>query len=214
MQTNLILIRHGESTWNREGRVQGWLDPPLSERGVQQAAQLAARLRAEPIDALYASPQLRAHATAQAIADAKGLALQTDIRLREHRLGAIEGLTTKEIAGKFPELHERAAQTNLWVGAPGEELVQDFSRRVQECADELLARHLGGSVAVVAHGGTLNRLLMAWLGIEVRRHPVFHFDNTSITRVRWRGALVQVLALNDCAHVRELAAPADLQTHW
>ena len=75
MHTILLLIRHGESTWNREGRVQGWLDPPLSERGSQQAELLAERLRDQPLDALYSSPQQRAHATAQAIADLKGLSV-------------------------------------------------------------------------------------------------------------------------------------------
>src|SRR5207302_46661 len=97
LATQLLLIRHGESTWNREGRVQGWLDPPLSERGIQQAARLAERLRDEPLDALYASPQQRARATAQAIADIKGLPLQLDDRLREHRLGGIQGLTPVDL---------------------------------------------------------------------------------------------------------------------
>jgi 2,3-bisphosphoglycerate-dependent phosphoglycerate mutase len=113
LQTTLLLIRHGGSTWNREGRVQGWLDPPLSERGVQQAALLSERLRAQHIDALYASPLRRARATAQAVADLKGLPLRVDDRLREHRLGGIQGLTPDEIASKFPQLHARVGQTDL-----------------------------------------------------------------------------------------------------
>ena len=214
MQTTLLLIRHGESTWNREGRVQGWLDPPLSERGVQQAALLAERLRAQPIDALYASPLQRARATAQAIADLKGLPLSVDDRLREHRLGGIQGLTADEIASKFPQLHARVGQTDLWVSAPDEEPLEEFSERMRLCGAALAERHAGQTIAVVSHGGSINRLLMAWLGIDVRRHPVFHLDNASITQVRLQGALVQVMVLNDCSHLRELAAPGDLQTHW
>ena len=146
MLTTLLLIRHGESTWNREGRVQGWFDPPLSERGLQQFALLAERLREQHIDALYASPLQRARATALAIAKLKGLPLRVYKRLREHRPGGIQGLTGDEIASKFPQLH------------------------------------------------------------------VFHRDNTSITRVRLRGALVQVMALHDCSHLHELTAPVDLQS--
>jgi 2,3-bisphosphoglycerate-dependent phosphoglycerate mutase len=214
LQTTLLLIRHGESTWNREGRVQGWLDPPLSERGVQQAVLLAERLREQPIDALYASPLQRARATAQAIADLKALPLRVDDRLREHRLGGIQGLTSDEIASKFPQLHARVGQTNLWVGAPDEEPLEEFSERMRLCGSELAERHAGQTIAVVTHGGSINRLLMAWLGIAVLRHPVFHLDNTSLTRVRLRGALVQLMALNDCSHLRELTAPVDLQSHW
>ena len=137
-----------------------------------------------------------------------------DERLREHRLGGIQGLTSDEIASKFPALHARVGQTNLWVGAPDEEPLAEFSERVRLCGAELVARHAGQTIAVVSHGGSLNRLLMAWLGIDVLRHPPFHLDNTSITRVRLRGTLVQVMALNDCSHLRGFAAPVDLQSHW
>ena len=214
MPTELLLIRHGESVWNREGRVQGWLDPPLSDKGLQQAASLAERLRGWPLAAIYASPLERARVTAEMIGKAAEVRVTLDDRLREHRLGAIQGLTGSEIRAKYPEQFALAGRTNRWVPAPDEEPVTEFMERVRAAGDDVIARHAGQMVALVSHGGSINRLLMAWLGIDPLRHPPFHVDNASLTHVRVSEALIQVRILNDTSHLLAETAPHDAATHW
>src|SRR5476649_965924 len=102
-ETSLItLIRHGETTWNAERRVQGQLESPLSERGVQQAEALAQRMQFEKFDALYASDLARAYATAEKIAALTGGRIHSDQRLRERHYGVFQGFTWDEIRQKFP----------------------------------------------------------------------------------------------------------------
>ncbi|MCA1554742.1 MAG: histidine phosphatase family protein, partial [Chloroflexi bacterium] len=160
MTTRFILVRHGESTWNSEERIQGWLDPPLSQRGVQQAELVGERLRTETIDAVYASPQERARATAEHIARHHALPVQLDDRLREQFLGALQGLTTAEIASRFPERTASYRSSPLWSRVADEESVEQLSQRVCGCCCEMIERHHHQTVVVVSHGGALNRLLI------------------------------------------------------
>jgi broad specificity phosphatase PhoE len=214
LPTDLLLIRHGESIWNREGRVQGWLDPPLSERGLEQAVRLAERMSEWPIAAVYASTLERARVTAECIARAHKLAVTLDERLREHRLGAIQGLTGSEIHAKYPEQFALAGRTDRWVPAPDEEPVTEFMHRVRAAGDDVLSRHREQMVAIVSHGGSINRLLMSWLGIDPQRHPPFHVDNASLTHVRMTDALMQIRMLNDISHLPMDHAPHDVAAHW
>jgi broad specificity phosphatase PhoE len=156
----------------------------------------------------------RAKTTAETIGRIKSLPVVLDERLREHRLGQIQGLTASEIRTKFPDQFALAGQTNQWVAAPGEEPVTEFMQRVRSAGDEVVNRHRGQKVVVVSHGGSINRLLMSWLGIDPQRHPVFHLDNASLTHVRLSGALIQLRMLNDTSHLQAETAPTDTVTHW
>src|SRR5438876_6792690 len=106
--TTLILARHGETDWNRDGRCQGHADPPLNERGREQALELAELLADEPIEAVYSSDLRRAHETARIVADRKGLDVIVDPQLRERDVGHWSGLTAAEIEERFPD------QIRLW----------------------------------------------------------------------------------------------------
>src|SRR5690606_368207 len=101
--TSLYLIRHAHTAWNGAGRMQGWEDVPLDERGRQQAQALARRLRSEPIQAVYTSPLSRSLATAEPLAQALGVALRCDDRLRERHLGEWSGLTFDEARQRNPD---------------------------------------------------------------------------------------------------------------
>src|SRR5438093_966133 len=101
--TTLLLARHGETDWNREGRWQGWADPPLNESGRAQARELAEQLRLTPFDAVYSSDLLRAHETAEIVAAPHAVPVVADPGLREIDVGSWSGLTRAELQERFPD---------------------------------------------------------------------------------------------------------------
>ena len=154
MTTTLLLARHGETDWNREGRFQGHADPPLNERGREQARLLAELLADEPLEAVYTSDLRRAYETAQVVAEAKRLEVIVDPRLRERDVGHWSGLTRAEIEERFPD------ELRLWhegTVACGESH-EALSGRVVEAARRIAAAHPAGRVLVVTHGGALRML--------------------------------------------------------
>lgn len=194
------MIRHGESTWNREGRIQGWSESPLSQLGREQAVWLAARLAGEPIRAIYASPSVRAAETAEIIAARLGLGISFDPRLREHGLGDLEGLTGEEVVKRYPQIHAAWQEGDIWIEVPGGEGRRAFAQRVWEAMQEIIARHPDETVAVVAHGGTVGIFLLRLLGMQENRLIPFRFDNASITEVTC-GSRPRITKLNDTCHL-------------
>jgi broad specificity phosphatase PhoE len=154
-----LLIRHAESTWNAAGRWQGQGDPPLSDRGRRQAAQLAQALGAEPIDFLIASDLARAAETAAILGRALGLVPRADRRLRELDIGAWTGLTGAEIAHGERELLERFQAGDPDARPGGGESRREIRRRVRGAVGEMTAQHPGRRVALVTHLGVIRALL-------------------------------------------------------
>lgn len=161
--TSLCLIRHGETTWNREGRWQGHADPGLTEAGLEQARRLAEALRAEhrdrPWTRLYASDLVRARATARLIGEVLGLGLEVDRRLRELDVGAWAGLTRPEIAAR-----DDATLRAFESGAPdvrpgGGETRIEIRQRSHAFVCEIADRHPGERVLVVTHLGVIRALV-------------------------------------------------------
>ncbi len=204
MATRFILVRHAETAWNNEGRMQGWLDAPLNERGIAQAALVGERLANEHIDAIYASPLQRARDTAEQIARPHQISVQLDDRLREQYLGVLQGLTGEQVQARFAERVAQYRSTAHWVQVADEETMDQLAERVCACCDELIARHPNQTVVIVSHGGALNRLLISWLGINVRRRSMFDLYNCSITRVSTDGATCRVHCVNDIQHLQTL----------
>ena len=129
--TRILLVRHGETEWNAAGRVQGWTDSPLSDRGRAQAARLAARLAAFPLAAVYASDLSRARDTARALAAPHGLPVLDDPGLRERCYGDWEGLTLSELEARYPDAWDRYhRQRALDVLIPGGETWEEVAARV------------------------------------------------------------------------------------
>lgn len=197
----MLFIRHGESTWNQEGRIQGWSDAPLSELGRKQAERLARRLAGEPVRAIYASPLARAAETAEVIAARLRLGITLDPRLREYGLGDLEGLTGEEVAERYPEIHSAWRESDAWVALPGEEGRQAFVERVWEAMEEIIRRHPDEAVVVVAHGGTVSIFLIGLLGLSEGRRSPFFFDNASITEVTFGSSRPRIIRLNDTCHL-------------
>jgi broad specificity phosphatase PhoE len=149
--TTILFVRHGETDWNRERRVQGHSDTPLNDTGRAQARALSTRLAGEPIDAVYASDLARAHETARILAEPRGLQVTAVTDLRERHFGTWEGMTDDEVLTRFPE----AA-----AGARGDgETWEAMSRRVLDALARIAEAHPRGRVLVVSHGGPLQALL-------------------------------------------------------
>ncbi|MHB8641805.1 MAG: histidine phosphatase family protein [Gaiellaceae bacterium] len=151
--TEFLLVRHGETDWNRERRFQGHADEPLNELGREQARDLAHELARERIDAIYSSDLARARETAEIVAERVGVPVVTDPALREIDVGEWQGLTWPEIEQRFPEgtrnWHERG-----WGWEQGESY-EDLDARVVTRLREIAAAHPDERICVVGHGGTI-----------------------------------------------------------
>ena len=187
---DLRLVRHGESTWSTLGLAQGHNDrAELTSRGLRQAAETAARFRGRSVRALYASDLRRALQTAAAFADALGLPVFADSRLRERSLGVLEGTAAAAIDPAFTGLADGRV-TDPDTRPAGGESVRDLYQRAAGFAEELAAPQDGdghdgqsGDVVVVAHGGTL-RVLEAYLtGVPVEQMAWPPLENTRVLRI-------------------------------
>ena len=154
--TRLWVIRHGETEWNTQARIQGHTDIDLNERGRWQAQQAATALQHEGLSAVYSSDLRRALHTAQAIAQACGLPLHVQPQLRERSFGALEGRTFAEVEAEQPEAARRWRQRDPDFGPPGGETLSDFHQRCTQALVAIAQQHLGHTVALVAHGGVLD----------------------------------------------------------
>jgi len=210
---NLLLIRHGETAWNAEHRIQGRLDVPLSTTGVWQTGRLAQRLADEAIDSVISSDLARAWMTGAPLADARGLAMVPEPRLRERAFGIFEGKTLDEIAAEHPEELVAWRSRDVDWRIPGGESGAEFIERVLTALHEIAAAYAGRTVAVVTHGGVLdvvyrNARALAW--DAPRDHLML---NASINRLQAEtGPLrLQIVDWADIAHLEqardELAAP-------
>lgn len=179
MPTEVLLIRHGETDWNASRRWQGRAPVPLNEAGLAQAQALARYLAARqvPIDVLYSSPLPRARQTAQAIADALGLTVLTDDRLREVDVGDWQGLSHDEIEAWDGERFAAYLADWYHTPTPNGESRMELQVRARAAFDDITARHCGATIAIVSHGGTLGMLLESLLG-KIERPSL---SNTSIT---------------------------------
>jgi probable phosphoglycerate mutase len=158
-EARLVLVRHGETVWNREGRIQGYeANSPLSGTGEAQARAVAARLSQEGIDLLFSSDSGRTLQTAEPIARATGLEIIADRGLRERAYGIFEGRTFAEIAAEYPADYERMRTRDPDYKSPGGESAIEFQDRIVETMERIAARAAGKRAAVVTHQGVLGVL--------------------------------------------------------
>ncbi len=154
--TEVCIIRHGETDWNVEKRIQGHIDIPLNSNGLAQAGAAAKGLVRHQFAAVYSSDLDRAWQTAKASADQLNLPLQAVAGLRERHFGALQGLTSTEIAEQLPHLHQPYLSRHPDHDFEGGESLLAFARRIVATVEELAARHSGQAVLLVAHGGVLD----------------------------------------------------------
>lgn len=211
--TRLLLVRHGETDWNRDARVQGHEDIALNAIGRRQARQLAAALAAaDRIDAIYSSDLARALETARPSAAAAGAPLTPMAALRERHFGLYQGRRFVDVRAEQPEQAERWRRRDPdWVPPGGGESLRQFRVRITQAVRALAARHLGRQVAVFTHGGALDVLYRAATGLELQDARTWELGNAAINRLLWTpdGGFVLV-GWADAAHLEEQALDESL----
>ena len=202
MATRFILIRHGQTEWNRGAeRFRGHADLPLNETGLAQAQKVAARLASEKIAAVYSSPLQRARQTAQPLADALHLDIQKHDGLLDIDFGALEGMTVDEARQAFPEVIDK------WLTAPGHvkfpkgDSFKTMRTRIEAMLDELAAKHADETVALSSHKVVCGALLCCVLGLDGDALWRIQQDNACINRFERRDAGWVVTLLNETSHL-------------
>ena len=194
-------MRHGQSTWNHERRIQGQLDPPLSDEGRRQAAQLGRRLAGRTFAGVYTSDLRRAAETAMLVGQALGVDATPMAELREIYLGQWEGLRAEELAVRFPQAWASWSEDPSWDLVPGGEGSAAFEARVGLALDRLFERHPQGDVLVVTHGGVIQIALHHVVGRPGRGIFPFRIQNASVSVLEKRNGRVVVSGVNDIAHL-------------
>ncbi len=197
----LYLVRHGETDWNREGRLQGLTDSALNEVGRSQARSLADRLTGLECDALYTSPLLRAVETAEFLAETLHRTPIVHHGLRERDVGAWGGMTYAEVRSVYPDEWDRSvAGEDVAIG--GGESKRIVQTRMEHALEQIGAHHAGGSVVVVSHGLALKTLLCGLIGLDLRHSErIATGANTSLTVFENRNGAPRLTMLADTAHL-------------
>ncbi len=204
--TRLLLIRHGETAWNRETRIQGHTDIPLSALGLAQAERLAAALADEPFDAIYTSDLSRARQTAEALGRGRGLEIVLDAQLRERAFGRFEGLSWEEINQTYPEESARWRHREPDFAVGGGESLREFSARCLAAARRASSAHPGQSIVLVAHGGVLDCLYRAATRVTLDAPRSWKLGNATINRLLATVEGFTLIGWNDDSHLAGLSA--------
>ena len=207
--TTVLLVRHGETAWNAERRLQGHLDIALNVEGARQAAAVARALSTVKIDAVISSDLQRASQTAQAIATSHRLPVQLERLLRERCYGGFEGLLYSEIEQRFP--HEfakwqaREVDAILPAGANLGETFREFYERATGAILDRAARCPGQTIVLVAHGGVLECAYRCALGLSLETPRNFTIPNASINRFTVQGGKLTLISWGEIDHLHHVA---------
>ena len=199
--TRIVAIRHGETVWNAEMRMQGQLDTTLSERGRWQAGRAADSLAGEGIEAIFSSDLERAFDTAQALARRLGLPVTTDTGLRERGFGVFQGSTYAEIDARWPEQAARWRHHDPDFGPDGGETLREFNARAVATCARIAASQAGRSIAIFTHGGVLDCLYRAASGVALGAPRSWELGNAAINRLLYTPRGFTLVGWSDTAHL-------------
>ena len=201
MTTRLCLVRHGETAWNAEHRVQGQLDIPLSEVGLKQAQAVGRALKEEHFDAIYSSDLVRARQTAEPIANFLSIKMLLEKDLRERHYGIFERLTYAEVKVRYPEDYARfEAREPDYAFRTGESL-KDFSARSIAVISKIVNEHKDKSILVFTHGGVLDKLYRFITGLPLSAPRNFGIPNAGLNRIEITPSGWQIRSWADVAHL-------------
>jgi 2,3-bisphosphoglycerate-dependent phosphoglycerate mutase len=198
----VLLLRHGQTAWNAEQRIQGHTDIGLDDTGRWQAQRLAQALQELAIDGIYSSDLARAASTAAATAQLLGLPVVHHTGLRERCFGSFEGLTHTEVQTRWPDAAQHWRQRDPSFGPPGGETGAGFHDRCVATASQLVAQHAGQTVALFAHGGVLDALYRAATHQSLQAPRTWQLGNATINRLLWTGEAFTLIGWNDDAHLQ------------
>ncbi|HEV7214572.1 MAG TPA: histidine phosphatase family protein [Chloroflexota bacterium] len=205
----LLLLRHGQTLWNKELRYNGDTDIELTALGQRQAAALAARLQPRHVDIVIASNLRRAISTAEPIASACRCSVRLDARWREVRFGDAEGLRWRDVVERFPLAARGWAENRPEAAMPGGESLLDVMARVQPALDELAAEFDNRTVAIVSHGGPLRVALCSLLTADITQHWRYNIAPCTLSEVAVYGSGGVLNVLNDACHLRAKGSAAE-----
>jgi probable phosphoglycerate mutase len=208
MPQKIIIVRHGETRYNVERRLQGWTDIPLNEHGHEQAAKAADRLSAETVSIIYTSDQQRAHATASHIARKLRLKPHKRRSLREDKMGIFEGWQwEKEIDPYKQKLWEERilarVRMDIHWKAEGAESCYEHTQRVKKFLRQIETKHRDDTVMLVTHGGTINRIMEIY-GFRKITDEYTRYQNTAVTILVKDKTGYQLVLHNDISHLLDL----------
>ena len=201
MTTRLCIVRHGETAWNAEHRVQGQLDIPLNEVGLRQAQAVGRVLGAERFDVIYSSDLSRAMQTAQPTASALGMKILQDRDLRERHYGMFERQTYAEVKGRHSAEYARFAARDPDFDFGGGESLTSFSKRSISAVSRLAKQHEGQRILVFTHGGVLDELYRHIQGVPARAVRDFGIPNCGLNRVEFALSRWQIQTWAEVAHL-------------
>jgi 2,3-bisphosphoglycerate-dependent phosphoglycerate mutase len=209
MPARLLLVRHGQTSWNCDGRFMGQMDIPMDDTGERQAEAVARRLRLERPEAIYTSDLSRALNTAQAIREAIGESVSpaqlprliVEPRLREMHFGEWQGMTYTEIKTSQPETLAEWETDLVHIAPPGGESFAQTTERIKAVLDEIKTDHPDGTTLLVAHGGALQSLICLALGISIDRFWQFSMNNTGLSELNIYPAGGVLIRFNDICHL-------------
>lgn len=202
MATWIYLVRHGQTAWNKEGRLCGSSDVPLSKEGLVQACKLAERLKSIDICEIYSSPLLRARQTAEAIASFHQVPVHIEPNLSEIDYGDWEGTKVADAIKNFPELERLRREEPMKFAAPNGEQMVKFAERVISAIRKIALSHAGETVCVVAHQ-TVNRFIICWaMQMDFRMWRWLRQDPGCVNLLQVRNdGMWRVCLLNDTCHL-------------
>jgi len=199
----LILVRHGQTFWNREMKYQGHSDIVLDEEGLRQAELVGERLKQESVQAVYSSDLKRAMVTAEKIAAHHGLPVGIMPDLREIMFGEWEGYTFQFVYERWPQEADKLFTSALEARIPGGETFEQVKERAQRAIDELTAKHQDQTVVVVCHGGIIRTILCNVLGIDLNRVWDIKQDNTAVNIIEVHPGRNVIALVNDTHHLEK-----------
>lgn len=217
--TDILIIRHGQTAWNTQKRLQGHSDIPLNENGRLQAVTLAKILRDEPLDAIFSSDLQRAYQTAYEIAKIHNLPVHQDRSFRERCYGICEGMKDGDIREAYPESYKAwyAADPDHFFpdGERKTESPRQFHHRAVNAIREAATRYPGKKIAIVTHFGVIETAYRTAQNIPLGTHCRMPVLNTSINRFRWTGGTLELLQWGEASHLEEgRKPPVDYYRHY
>lgn len=201
--TRIVAIRHGETPWNVDGRIQGHHDIELNDIGRWQALRTAQSLLDEGISVIVASDLQRAAQTAEALGDALRLPVVFDADLRERCFGEFETLTFAEVERRWPEQARRWRLRDVDFAPAGGESLRAFYARCVGAVDRWARAHAGATIAVVAHGGVMDCLYRAANCVALDVPRAWPLGNASVNRLLFTGESLTLIGWSDTRHLDE-----------
>jgi broad specificity phosphatase PhoE len=198
----IFLVRHGESVWNRQHRIQGRKDPGLSENGRRQALAVAKHLKKEGIEVVYTSRLKRCAQTARIVAKAVGVKMVFQPDIEEIILGDWQGKTVEEVRNKYPKIYKAWLKAPSTARIPGWEGISRFTRRVDRAFKEILNEDCAQSVCVVTHWGVIAAHLSNTLHADFDSiFKTVRIDNCGINKISYKNGKAVIQCINDTRHL-------------